>query len=232
MQPTGVALLLRRRCIDRSAADEAETFSLVRYTCGSRRLTFVPFLQGIAAADQSEGSLGKWMRTEVNKDYQLSSSYPQVLYVPRAVNAEILHASAAFRSGGRIPALTWLSNTREGKPSIVRCAQPWVGVTSRRSKMDEELVVTVRQCSASGRLAMIFDARSSLAAGGNKLLGKGSENPANYEGCKVCGRRGMSESKRKRWSHKMLYCDLIPSKGLLHGNRQHPYHTGEPRPAD
>ena len=60
-----------------------------------------------------------------------------------------------------------------------------MGATSRRSKADEDMVTALRNCSSSGSHAVIFDARSSFAAGGNKLMGKGSEDPSNYSQCRV-----------------------------------------------
>ena len=67
----------------------------------------------------------------------------------------------------------------------MRCAQPKAGVTGRRSEADEFLVHAVRQSSPDPTMMVIFDARSSLAEMGNKLMGKGSEAKKNYRNTKV-----------------------------------------------
>ena len=51
-----------------------------------------------------------------------------------------------------------------------RCGQPLVGIQGRRSEADENMIVAARNCSGSGDELYIFDARSNLAAGGNKLM--------------------------------------------------------------
>ena len=50
---------------------------------------------------------------------------------------------------------------------------------------DESLVYSVRLSSPHPDLLVIFDARSSLAEMGNKLMGKGAEDTRNYEKTKV-----------------------------------------------
>jgi hypothetical protein len=67
----------------------------------------------------------------------------------------------------------------------VRCAQPMVGATGRRSEADEILVHAVRETGPDSSMLVIFDARSSLAEKGNKLMGKGSEARGNYRQTKV-----------------------------------------------
>ena len=93
-------------------------------------------------------------------------------------------ASTSFRSKGRLPILSYYN--KKTKCALVRCAQPMVGATGRRSESDEFLIRAVRNASPNPALLVIFDARSSLAEMGNKIMGKGSEIGRNYINTKVC----------------------------------------------
>ena len=84
---------------------------------------------------------------------------------------------------GRLPILTYFYRRRGS--SLVRCAQPMVGATGRRSEADEFLICAVRNTSPDPTLLVIFDARSSLAELGNKMMGKGSEIARNYPNTKL-----------------------------------------------
>ena len=47
------------------------------------------------------------------------------------------------------------------------------------------MIRAARQCSGAGDELFIFDARSNLAAGGNMLMGKGTESVEVYEQAKI-----------------------------------------------
>lgn len=81
-----------------------------------------------------------------NVNYRLCNSYPSSIIVPRKLfsptkpdqTQKILWNCAAFRSGQRLPALTWArSSTTAG---IWRCAQPKVGIQGNRSAADEKFI--------------------------------------------------------------------------------------------
>ncbi|CAI5726515.1 unnamed protein product [Hyaloperonospora brassicae] len=117
--------------------------------------------------------------------YALCSTYPRYLIVPAGIADVRLKAAAAFRSHQRLPVVSWIH--RSNGATIVRSSQPLVGLKSARSDEDELLVCLL--CSSSNKQALgryvIMDARSQLAAVGNKALGKGTEVSSNYPGAKL-----------------------------------------------
>ncbi|KAH7474673.1 Myotubularin-related protein 2 [Phytophthora ramorum] len=117
--------------------------------------------------------------------YTLCDTYPRHLVVPADISDVRLKAAAAFRSHQRIPVVSWIN--RSNGATIVRSSQPLVGLKSARSGEDELLVRLL--CCSSNKKAfgryVIMDARSQLAAVGNKAMGKGTEISSNYRGAKL-----------------------------------------------
>lgn len=132
---------------------------------------------------ERQGVTNNWVSSKLNFDNQMSDSYPCVLYLPSEVSESDIIGSASFRSKGRIPALTWFDKNRG--TFIMRCSQPKIGTTGKHSVEDENLVQRALNISPMKRL-VIFDARSMLAASGNRLKGKGTEDIVNrYRGMKL-----------------------------------------------
>ena len=121
-------------------------------------------------------------RTLMNADFQLCKSYPPILWVPRSLDSTFIRECAYFRSQGRFPTLAYFYKRYNN--ALLRCAQPLVGIRGRRSEADEIMIEEVRK-AAQARELFVFDARSNLAADGNKLLGKGSESPNVYRSIKL-----------------------------------------------
>ncbi|KAG3120639.1 Myotubularin-related protein 2 [Phytophthora idaei] len=117
--------------------------------------------------------------------FTLCETYPRHLIVPADISDIRLKAAAAFRSHQRLPVVSWIH--RSNGATIVRSSQPLVGLKSSRSGEDELLVRLL--CCSSNKKAfgryVIMDARSQLAAVGNKALGKGTEISSNYRGAKL-----------------------------------------------
>ncbi|KAG6977280.1 hypothetical protein JG688_00000515 [Phytophthora aleatoria] len=90
--------------------------------------------------------------------FTLCETYPRHLIVPADISDIRLKAAAAFRSHQRLPVVSWIHRSN--------------GATIVRNK------------KAFGRY-VIMDARSQLAAVGNKALGKGTEISSNYRGAKL-----------------------------------------------
>jgi len=124
-----------------------------------------------------------WRLSEINVDYSFSSSYPRYLYVPASVSDEVLKGISDFRSKARIPTLTWFNF--ENGSFIMRCSQPRTGALGRYCAEDVKLVDEARNCNPRNATMVILDARSMLAAGGNRLKGKGTEDVSRYENCKL-----------------------------------------------
>ncbi|XP_065179823.1 LOW QUALITY PROTEIN: myotubularin-related protein 2-like [Sycon ciliatum] len=67
----------------------------------------------------------------------------------------------------------------------MRCAQPLPGAMGKYSVHDEDVIKAARLTCPTEDL-VIFDARSRVAAGGNMLKGKGTEDTVNrYKSCKL-----------------------------------------------
>ncbi|GMF09513.1 unnamed protein product [Phytophthora lilii] len=117
--------------------------------------------------------------------YTLCDTYPRHIIVPADISDVRLKAAAAFRSHQRLPVVSWIH--RSNGATIVRSSQPLVGLKSARSGEDELLVRLL--CCSSNKKAfgryVIMDARSQLAAVGNKAMGKGTEISSNYRGSKL-----------------------------------------------
>ncbi|TDH65608.1 hypothetical protein CCR75_003922 [Bremia lactucae] len=120
-----------------------------------------------------------------SSEYTLCETYPRHLVVPADISDVRLKTAAAFRSHQRLPVVSWIN--RSSGATIVRSSQPLVGLKSARSGEDELLVRLL--CCSSNQKALgrftIMDARSQLAAVGNKAMGKGTEISSNYRGSKL-----------------------------------------------
>ena len=137
-----------------------------------------------------------WRVTAINQGYELCETYPTSLVVPAAVTDDALSAAAAFRSKGRVPALTWLHPLTGA--AVCRSAQPLAGISisqiasRHRNAEDERLVAAIAaaaNAAAGGhRPFLIVDCRSRVAATGNAVMGKGTENELVY--ADACSRSG------------------------------------------
>merc|ERR550537_955459 len=66
---------------------------------------------------------GPWHVSDLNEGYDLCSSYPSVLVLPRRMTADEIRKVAKFRKRGRLPAMSWCG-PEICRGSIWRCAQP------------------------------------------------------------------------------------------------------------
>lgn len=65
-------------------------------------------------------------------------TYPPYFVVPAALTGPEIQAAAAYRSKGRLPAVTY-RHARTGAV-MTRSAQPLVGITMKGCKSDEKLL--------------------------------------------------------------------------------------------
>ena len=66
--------------------------------------------------------------------------------MPKAVSDDELREVAKFRSKGRLPALSWMHP--DSQATICRCSQPLVGVSSKKSPADENIVQQIMDANA------------------------------------------------------------------------------------
>ena len=129
-----------------------------------------------------------WREFEINKTYEFIETYPSVLVFPRNATDDLLAEVATFRNRRRLPALSWLHP--ENGAALVRCAQPKVGVTGKKSEADEQLFLHFAKAvprNAKGEKVKkdmgitMLDARPWVNAMANKGKGGGVENVDNYK---------------------------------------------------
>jgi myotubularin-related protein 1/2 len=119
-----------------------------------------------------------WVITKINAKYEVCDTYPNVWGVPRCASEEDLIASASFRARERLPVLSWLHP--ETQASITRCAQPLVGVTGKRNRVDEKYLQMIMDANAQSHKLIIMDARPNVNAVANKARGGGYESDEAY----------------------------------------------------
>ncbi|RWS14904.1 myotubularin-related protein 4-like isoform X2 [Dinothrombium tinctorium] len=130
-----------------------------------------------------------WRISDVNKDFELCTSYPRYLIVPQKITDTELELVAKFRYSKRIPAVVW--RYRKNGCVIARSSQPEVGWLGWRNNYDEALLQNiVSSCFnndqiASSKKLLILDARSYAAAVANRAKGGGCECPEYYPCCEV-----------------------------------------------
>ncbi|XP_048270601.1 myotubularin-related protein 2 isoform X4 [Bombus affinis] len=124
-----------------------------------------------------------WKISKINDTYSICDSYPVVWAVPAAATDEDLQASAAFRSRGRLPVLSWIHP--ESQATITRCAQPLVGVGGKRSREDERYVQLIMDANAQSHKLFIMDARPMPNAVANKAKGGGYESEDAYQNAEL-----------------------------------------------
>ncbi|KAB7499459.1 Myotubularin-related protein 2, partial [Armadillidium nasatum] len=124
-----------------------------------------------------------WRITRINEQYEVCETYPAVWAVPAAVTDNELHIVASFRSRGRIPVLSWIHP--ESQATITRCAQPQVGVGTKRSKEDEDYIQHILDANAQSHKIYIMDARPNVNAVANKAKGGGYESEDVYRNAEV-----------------------------------------------
>ena len=147
--------------------------------------------QGALAAVKPKGQPGEgevlWRHTTLNESYVLGPTYPSYLLVPRPCSDQEVQQVAKFRSKARLPALSWFDGINHGDSeptfaAIVRCAQPLVGITGKKSPYDERLFHMIAEANPTRQPLFLADARPWMNALANKGKSGGYEDISHYEG--------------------------------------------------
>eukprot|EP01084_Bolivina_argentea_P154521 269352_1 len=123
-------------------------------------------------------SLKKWRKTNINNNYQLCETYPQIFYVPYNVSDELCINAAKFRSKSRMVVLDYY-NALNGNV-ILRCAQPMRGIMNHNNEYDIKYINKCRETAGKNTELIFFDCRSEAAAQANRFRGKGTEKEEWY----------------------------------------------------
>ncbi|XP_044538828.1 myotubularin-related protein 8 [Gracilinanus agilis] len=118
-----------------------------------------------------------WEITDANKNFEVCSTYPPELVIPKAASRAMVVGCAKFRSRGRIPVLSYFH--KENNAAICRCSQPLSGFGSRCLE-DEQMLQTISQANPGSPFIYVVDTRPKLNAIANRAAGKGYENEDNY----------------------------------------------------
>uniref|UniRef100_A0A8C1GMM8 Myotubularin related protein 8 n=1 Tax=Cyprinus carpio TaxID=7962 RepID=A0A8C1GMM8_CYPCA len=118
-----------------------------------------------------------WEISHLNKNYEICSTYPSILGLPKNVSVATVTGSAKFRSRGRLPALSYFH--KDTKAAICRCSQPLSGLTSRCVE-DEQMLQAISEANPNCPFIYVVDTRPKLNAMANRAAGKGYENEDNY----------------------------------------------------
>jgi hypothetical protein len=111
---------------------------------------------------ERQGALDRdspWRKTELNQDFSFSPTYPQCLLIPKDFTDTELQEVAKFRSKRRLPTLSWFDSSTD--TAIIRCAQPLVGITGKKSAADVRLFDKMTKANSNGKPLLLVDARPS-----------------------------------------------------------------------
>lgn len=104
-------------------------------------------------------------------DYTLSDTYPLHIVLPRKMTNDQIATAAAFRSRGRLPAITYLHQA--SKAVMARSAQPLVGLTQKNCPEDELLLNFYR-------LKGVATSNTTTSSSTSAANTTSSENPAAH----------------------------------------------------
>ncbi|XP_023380788.1 myotubularin-related protein 8 isoform X3 [Pteropus vampyrus] len=118
-----------------------------------------------------------WTITDANRNYEICSTYPPAVVVPKSVTLGTVVGSSKFRSKERMPVLSYLY--KENNAAICRCSQPLSGFYTRCVD-DELLLEAISRTNPGSQFMYVVDTRPKLNAMANRAAGKGYENEDNY----------------------------------------------------
>lgn len=124
----------------------------------------------------------KWRITNINANYAVCPTYPELLLAPASMTDDDLRVCARFRSKGRLPMLSYVHRANEA--TITRCSQPLAGVQQKRCPQDEQLVQSIFATCPQQVTHYIIDARPRLNAVANRASGAGYEATEHYRNCR------------------------------------------------
>ncbi|PWA78979.1 GRAM domain-containing protein [Artemisia annua] len=129
-----------------------------------------------------------WRISDVNSSYNMCTTYPFALLVPKFIRDTDLLKACTFRARCRLPVISWCD--RRTGAVLARSSQPLVGLMmNMRSNADENLVgalCTRLSGEKEGRRKLyIADARPRKNALANGAMGGGSESSSNYFQCEI-----------------------------------------------
>jgi myotubularin-related protein 6/7/8 len=105
-------------------------------------------------------------------------TYPSRVFIPTKIKDKELAQCSLFRSRQRFPALSYFH--QPSGTSVWRCSQNLTGVFSKRDEFDEKMLKLIGETNPHSDEVLILDARSSVNAQCNRLIGGGFEQISYY----------------------------------------------------
>ncbi len=128
-----------------------------------------------------------WRLCHANIAFALCNTYPQVLAMPNSLSDDEIFLVSKFRSGQRLPAMTW-GSSKTGA-TMWRSSQPKAGVSGtclQDEKMLDIIAKSVMQVKNNkAPILRIVDCRPRASAMANKATGAGYESQTNYPHCRL-----------------------------------------------
>jgi hypothetical protein len=148
--------------------------------------------RSIPALATSDGNiLGCFFQDNVkaNKDFKLCKTYPQYMVMPRGISDEELFLVSNFRSGHRLPTLSW--GDKENGATLWRSSQPKAGVSGSCLQDEKFLELLAQSCVikkdplgnrkiVGEPILHVVDCRPRASAMANRATGAGYESQTNY----------------------------------------------------
>ncbi|XP_023380790.1 myotubularin-related protein 8 isoform X5 [Pteropus vampyrus] len=103
-----------------------------------------------------------WTITDANRNYEICSTYPPAVVVPKSVTLGTVVGSSKFRSKERMPVLSYLY--KENNAAICRCSQPLSGFYTRCVD-DELLLEAISRTNPGSQFMYVVDTRPKAVKG-------------------------------------------------------------------
>uniref|UniRef100_A0AC35UBZ7 Myotubularin phosphatase domain-containing protein n=1 Tax=Rhabditophanes sp. KR3021 TaxID=114890 RepID=A0AC35UBZ7_9BILA len=123
----------------------------------------------------------KWEKSWLNEQYEYCETYPRELWFPASVSKATIIGSSKFRTGGRLPVLTYYHHKSDA--TISRCSQPLSGFSGRCIE-DEELIKHILDANSNNTQIYLIDTRPVMNTIINMMQGIGYEDIKNYANLK------------------------------------------------
>lgn len=138
----------------------------------------------LLASEDGDRAESAWRLCCSNGDFSLCPTYPRSLLVPSSISDAVIRHAASHRVKQRLPILAYQHGGPHG-PALVRSGQPLVGLKRNRSIQDEHLLDAYRTLNGRHpeRPMLIIDARPTMNALANTIVGAGFEPLEWYRGC-------------------------------------------------
>ena len=180
-QPPRLMMKLGKKASIRDMSKESKSTFLNKFHPCVKRFVDIPISKRDFRRMRLETETS-WKISNLNDDYKLCSTYPDVLVFPSALTDEDVREASLARSKERLPSLVWIHP--KTRTPLCRCAQPLAGISGVYvTEPDVKMCLAIRSTShINSKQLRILDCRPKINAHANAIQGKGFENVASLGG--------------------------------------------------